>query len=223
MTEKDGVLDLEYHYDRQKRQSHIYRCKRRGIEVVRVIQTYFPRTLRVLDIGTADGLMIPVLLEHFPSLQVIGIDRSFALLNVANRTEISPVLADAVVPPFAAATFDVISATAVIEHLHAPETMLRHCWQVLRPGGGCIITTPDPFFEHIATRLGLLPDEQHYSVLNLRRVRQMMENVGFRVLETRKFMMSPVGFPMEIKIEQMLRKFSLDFLFMNQIVVGQRL
>jgi ubiquinone/menaquinone biosynthesis C-methylase UbiE len=219
---KDGVLGIEYHYRRQSRRSHTYRLWRRGAELARVIQVYCPAAHRLLDIGTADGLVIPVIQREIPALRVTGLDRSLELLQAGNRAFFSPLLADATQLPFSTASFDVVSAAAVIEHLHHPMDMLRGCYRVLRPGGICIITTPDPFFERLATSLGILNGEQHPQVFDLVYLKTMFERAGFEVLEAEKFMLSPVGFPLERRIEQVCKKIGLGSMLLNQIVAGQR-
>lgn len=224
MTESlssDGVLNIDYHYQRKKRRSYRYRLWRRGQEVVRIIETYFPAASSLLDVGTADGLMLPILAQRFPKLRVVGLDRSWELLEAVGRMPFRVLQADATMLPVAARTFDVVSATAVIEHLHAPLHFLEDCRRVLKPGGICIITTPDPFFEQIATRLRLLPQEQHHEVMNLDSVKKLVQASGMEVITAEKFMLSPVGFPFEIFWEQLVRRMGLGGLLLNQIIVGR--
>src|SRR5581483_5646380 len=44
--------------------------------------------------------------------------------------------------PFPAASFDLVTALDVIEHVDADEKVLREAHRVLRPGGHMLITTP---------------------------------------------------------------------------------
>jgi hypothetical protein len=110
----------------------------------------------------------------------------------------------------------------VIEHLHHPLAMLRGCYRVLRPGGICIITTPDPFFERLAAWIGHLPDEQHAQTFNLAFLKTMLKGVGFEVVEAGKFMLSPVGFPLERRVEWMFKRVGIGGVLLNQIVAGRR-
>ena len=47
-----------------------------------------------------------------------------------------------------------------------------------------------------------------------------LRKVGFNILETEKFMMSPIGFPYELKIEKIMKSIGVGFLLLNQLVVG---
>lgn len=218
---RKGVLGIDYHHQRRNRRSHSYRLWRRGIEITRTIHMYCPSAHRLLDIGTADGLTVSVIKEEFPSLKVIGLDRSLDLLKVGNAMSLAPVLADAIHLPFSTA-FDIVSATAVIEHLYRPLNMLLECRRVLRPGGICVVTTPDPFFDRLATLIGHLPDDQHQSSFTLKSLIKLFKEAGFIVVEKEKFMMSPIGFPRERCIESVLKRVGCAFLLLNQIVVAQR-
>ncbi len=45
--------------------------------------------------------------------------------------------------PYADASFDVVTATEVIEHLEDYRQVLREIYRVLKPGGVCILSTPN--------------------------------------------------------------------------------
>jgi SAM-dependent methyltransferase len=218
---KDGILGLDYHYGRQHRPSFKYRLWRRGKEVSRAIQSYQTHAENMLDVGVADGLMIPVLQEAWSNLKIIGLELSWELLRLGDCTRFVPLLADATDLPFADESFDVVSAVAVIEHINQPLRMLENAYRILRPGGICIVTTPNPFFEWIAARVGRLPEDQHRYTFNLHSLRCLMEQAGFEVIEAEPFMISPAGLPYEDKIEVLFRKLGLGRLLLNQIVVGR--
>jgi len=79
--------------------------------------------------------------------RVTGIDTSDEGIRFCRRThpEASFLVASADNPKLAETlgrTFDAIVATEVIEHLYSPETFLRNCTALLRPGGLLILSTP---------------------------------------------------------------------------------
>jgi len=219
--ETDGVMDRAYHFQRRSRRSHAYRLQRRGIEVVRAIRDFGLPSQLLLDIGTADGLMVNEVRKALPQLKVVGLDRSRDLLQFADYRTIQPVLADATVLPFPDQSFDLVSAAAVIEHLHQPEALLYECHRILRPDGLCIVTTPDPFFERVATLVGHLPADQHHFRFRLSQLGELMRKSGFEVIRLEKFMISPIGLPLERTLERALRRLRAGWLLLNQISVGR--
>ncbi len=46
------------------------------------------------------------------------------------------------------------------------------------------LTTPDPFFERVATWLGHLSCEGHNETMNRQKLGQLLQNAGFSVEET---------------------------------------
>ncbi len=215
------MLGLDYHYGRQRRPTFKYRLRRRGKEIARAIQSYHPQAQNLLDLGVADGLMIPVLREILPDLKIIGLDLSWELLMLGDHTTFVPLLADATALPFIDGSFDVVSAAAIIEHINQPLKLLSHIQRVLRSGGLCILTTPNPFFEKIAARVGRLPEDQHRYTFNLPDLRRLMEQVGFEVIVAEPFMISPGGLPYEDKIETFFKQVGLGRLLLNQLLVAR--
>jgi SAM-dependent methyltransferase len=87
--------------------------------------------MRVLDVGTGTGLVADAL---GPGVQVVGVDRSPAML--AYRREVRPpgINADARWLPFSAGVFDAWIASFLLNHL-PPEEPLAEASRVVRPGG----------------------------------------------------------------------------------------
>lgn len=218
-----GVLSIEYHREREQNVALKYRLKRRTNEVLKAIKTHTTKhQLALLDIGTADGLMLNNLANELSPRRSVGIDFSSELLKFANSDRSFFVQSDASRLPFKDDFFDVIVACAVIEHVPNAGTMIDECNRVLKRGGLCIITTPDPFFEHIATMIGHLENDQHNETFNLLQLESLFEAHGFSVIGADKFMMSPFGFPYEHVIEKIMKLIGLRFLLLNQLIVGKK-
>ena len=220
---REGVYGIGYHHGRQTKRALKYRLARRADEVVRLVKrlaSHDPCCL--LDLGTADGMMLQRMLGGLNTSFAVGADLSLELLSVIEHPAVRPVQANGVGLPFSDGTFDLVVATAVIEHVSDPIGMLRECRRVLAPRGLVVITTPDPFWERIATAVGHLPDEGHQKTLNLDRMRVYLKRADLELQEAYKFMASPWGLPAELVIESVMRTLGFSFILLNQIAVGRR-
>ncbi len=93
--------------------------------------------------------------------------------------------------------FDTIINLAVIEHLNDPESFLMNCQRLLKPGGRMVITTPTRLGERVRDILsifGLLQRSKrggkiqgHVNIFTLESIRDLMQECGFRVAESRYF------------------------------------
>ncbi len=217
-----GVLKLDYHLDRKKKRAFVYRFQRRTKEVLKAIQEYQPKPNNVLDLGTADGLMLSKIKDQFPKSNCLGIEYSQSLIKTNQDKRIKIIQGNVLNLPFKKPKFEVIIAAAVIEHLNQPQKLIKESQKVLKKNGILILTTPDPFWEKTATLVGHLKEERHYSTINLSELAKILENQGFQILEKKKFMFSPIGFPYEETIEKIIRLFHLDFLMANQLIIARK-
>ncbi len=80
--------------------------------------------------------------------------------------------------PFAAASFDTIVSTQVMEHVKEPWRMVEEIARVLRPGGVCIVTAPFMLQFHA--------DPSDYYRYSTEGARHLCARAGLEVLETGK-------------------------------------
>jgi ubiquinone/menaquinone biosynthesis C-methylase UbiE len=176
----------------------------------------------ILDVGTADGLVLEKVQREFAVPISVGIDRSYELLRTNSNPCLHLIQADAHRLPFGDNHFDTVIATALIEHVSEPPQVVRECYRVLQPHGLCLVTTPVPFFERVATLLGHLEDAGHVQTFSLSQLKEVFEGCGFEVIEAAKFMLSPIGLPFETALEKVLSRLGLHYLFLNQLLVGRK-
>ena len=122
-----------------------------------------------------------------------GLEYSKELIDACEDPRLTMVQGDAMKPPFPDNSFDIVTASALIEHVDSPKDMLKEVGRVLRPGGIVLITTPVPVFERIATAIGHLPEEQHQETMTLKTLEWYLEAAGFEPVALEKFMVSPWG------------------------------
>jgi 2-polyprenyl-3-methyl-5-hydroxy-6-metoxy-1,4-benzoquinol methylase len=138
-----GVCDIDYYHGRQKRCQLTYRLCRRTEEVERALSCYSVKPLQtIIDIGTADGLMLASLRQKWGKLTFIGIDHCLNLLKSTSSNGVIKIQADALNLPLRGSFADVVIATATIEHVADPGKVVRECAKVLWSGGLIVLTTP---------------------------------------------------------------------------------
>lgn len=218
-----GVLDKTYALGRKTKKAWRYRLRRRTHEVIQTIYKYHPSRIdSILDIGTAEGLMLSTIKKEFSETQCIGLEYSQELIEMNQDKNIKIIQGDAQALPFRDNSFNIVVATAVIEHLNQPLKMLKEAHRVLKRGGIIILTTPDPFWDKIGQKIDHQEKETHIQAFNLKKLNRMFKAVKFKNLRAEKFMLSPIGFPFELKIEKLLKFLKLDFVLLNQIIVGMK-
>jgi len=217
-----GVESKNYAIGRKTKRSWRYRLKRRTYEIIQAIHKYHqPKIDTILDIGTAEGAMLSSIKKEFPQAKCIGLEYSQELIDINQDKNIKIIQGDAQNLPFENNSFDIAIATAVIEHLPEPSKIISEAYRILKKNGLFILTTPDPFFDQIAEILSR-EETGHQITFNLRNLKENFKKVNFHILCAEKFMFSPIGFPAELKIEKLIKFFKLDFILLNQLIVGKK-
>ncbi len=112
-----------------------------------VISRYFKPSasdstpVRVLDVGCGAGRVLQMLSEYG---QVYGTDLSSLALEFCRKRGFEGVCQADIIEglPFPNATFDLITALDVVEHLQDDAAGLRNLWQALKPGGLLVVSVP---------------------------------------------------------------------------------
>ena len=91
----------------------------------------------LLDVGCGGGLLAP----HVHGYRHVGVDLTESALAIAAEHGIEPVVADAANLPFDDASFDVVVAGEVLEHVTDLEGTVAEATRVLKPGGTFVSDT----------------------------------------------------------------------------------
>src|SRR3989344_243722 len=133
---------------------------------------------RALDLGCGDGYWADKLKNLGYQVTPVDIPRTYPNLDF-DKPYKGTVFADMNQPfPLEDNSFDLIWCTEVIEHLINHKQTVKEIMRVLKPGGCCIITTPNSFFWlHYFFKLFGLSNKQwqHEDHVNFFHIKQIKE------------------------------------------------
>jgi len=216
-------MDEIYLKRRQKKSYTSYRLEKRIEAIIDSLKGYTSNSFNfILDVGTADGKMLKRIATHLNIKKAIGIDISKEAIKIANQQKnIRVSLGNFIDLPFKEGVFDVLLASAVVEHIEDVDSVLKESYRVLKNGGLFCVTLPNPFFDWINSKL---VKTYHIRRYWLKEIMHIMENFGFRIVKAHYFMLCPFGqLPFAISIEKFFRFLRLDFLLFNHITIGKKI
>jgi SAM-dependent methyltransferase len=150
-----------------------------GAERVELFARYVggPRR-RVLDLGCRDGALTRAYAE---GNEVVGVDADREALAEAAKLGIETRWADVDAPlPFEDASFDVVVAGELLEHLRDPRRLVAEARRVLRPGGVLVASVPNAY--RLKNRLRFLlgrepeDDPTHLQMFSADEVRALLSD-----------------------------------------------
>lgn len=145
-----------------------------------VLQQPAPRSgMSLLDVGCGDGLAL-IRMRHL-GWDVHGVDTDAQAVDRARQRGLDVRFGTLSDQSYPDSTFDVVTMTHVIEHVHDPVALLRECRRILKPGGRLVVHTPN--LQSLGHRLyreawrGLEPP-RHLHIFSLRNLPQVLERSG---------------------------------------------
>jgi len=123
---------------------------------------------RLLDVGCARGDFLAYLLDRHPDVQAVGVDAYSKGVRDPRIEFHARALPECGFPD---AAFDLVTAWAVLEHLHAPDVSFREIHRILRPGGRFVflVTNAESLYGKRAFREDVPRHTYHFSPAVLRR------------------------------------------------------
>jgi 2-polyprenyl-3-methyl-5-hydroxy-6-metoxy-1,4-benzoquinol methylase len=101
----------------------------------------FKKNGRLLEVGCGSGAMLGVMQDLGWHVEGVDVDSSGVKVARANGLEVH--LGDVYSKHYADNSFDAITLSHVIEHVHDPIGLIRECARILKPGGKISIVTPN--------------------------------------------------------------------------------
>lgn len=131
---------------------------------------------KVLDLGCRDGALTS---RYAQGNEVVGVDADREALAEAEKLGIETRWADLDEPlPFEDASFDVVVAGELLEHLRDPGRLVREVLRVLRPGGTFVASVPNAYRlkNRLRFMLGRKPEDDptHLQMFSAADVQQLL-------------------------------------------------
>jgi malonyl-CoA O-methyltransferase len=131
-------------YDRAARLQQLVRD-----ELAQRLRELAPRPRRILDLGCGTGEATVALRRHFRGAQVTGLDLAPSMVLATRRRSrfwrpLSAVVADTQALPFAAASFDVVFSSLMLQWCEQPDRAFAEIHRVLAPDGVLLFSTFGP-------------------------------------------------------------------------------
>jgi 2-polyprenyl-3-methyl-5-hydroxy-6-metoxy-1,4-benzoquinol methylase len=184
----EGILERGEEY-----QEELYRRRVEGVERSKLWLQFFYRRrdeivysiakplLRdgwsILDIGCGVSLMARIADKAGKGVKVTGLDISTSVLeeNRKRWPDHEWIEGNAADPPFDE-QFDLVLSTELLEHLTDRVEAMHNWFELVKPGGYFILTTPTPTMK--------IPNGPHLGFESLGTVRKVMGEHGIRMVES---------------------------------------
>lgn len=213
--------NVDYLFYRKTKRTVKYKLRRRTAMILEMAGKYKNQDgISVLDVGTADGYMLPILKDALGARICYGIEPSAELMGsgVGSYPLIQAVGEQL---PFKNESFDLVTAASVIDHLKEPEVFLSECRRVLKEQGIVIITLVAPFYDKLAVSLKI-KDDDHPHHFTEKTIASFIKEQGFEVLQSSRFALPFFGVFFERFIEKFLNFIHFYWPMFYIITVGKK-
>jgi ubiquinone/menaquinone biosynthesis C-methylase UbiE len=147
---------------------------------------------RILDLGCGTGTLIQRLLHLAPEIEIVGIDPSAEMLNVARQklpksVELQVGSADSI--PFPNESFDLIISTNAFHYFRNPSQAIQEAKRVLKPNGHLVIT--DWCDDYLTCRICdvflRLFNRAHFRTYGVSECQTMLQDEGLTKISIEKY------------------------------------
>lgn len=189
MRKSDPGYDFteEYSEKRAAESLETYGLRRRTDVILEILQALEEDTV-VLDLGTADGLMISMLRKKLNNMTFIGLDLDLRLVKVARKCRLDVINANIYGLCIRDSSIDVALLCSTFKHLSNPDGALSEFHRILKPDGLLIITDPRPMVVRVGSLMGYFDKRYSKNVWSVKSVTRQVERCGFTKIEEKYFM-----------------------------------
>ncbi len=211
-----------YAESRKRRDIFHYTLTRRSETVADFIgKTQLPENAHVLDVGTADGLMLEILNQIFPNFSLDGLERSPELVKLCKQKGFNAVQGDARDLPFSDHSYDAVLIAATLKHIPQYQKVVQEFKRVLIPNGYLIVVDPTPLALWMGIYRGHFETKYLPNIWSLKETSRRISAEGFEIIAKQKYMLFPFYFPGSRAIEIFLKKCSITGTFLHQGILAK--
>lgn len=147
---------------------------------------------RILDLGCGTGTLIQRLLHLAPEIEIVGLDPSAEMLNIARQklpksVELRLGSADGI--PFPNESFDLIISTNAFHYFRNPSQAIQEAKRVLKPNGHLVIT--DWCDDYLTCRICdvflRLVNRAHFRTYGVSECQRMLQDEGLARVSIEKY------------------------------------
>jgi len=141
----------------------------------------FQRNGHLLDIGCGNGQALKCMGEL--GWQVQGVDFDPEAVQIARKKGLEVRLGSLEAQAFPRDSFDAITMSHLIEHVHDPLSLLRECRRILRPSGRLALVTPNinsAGHRIYGSSWFHLDPPRHLRIFNIGSLTTLLQKAGFQ-------------------------------------------
>jgi len=236
---ESGVMFKDYAKDRKKKKHLSFRYQSRAMEAGWALRKYGTGVSnpQILDLGCADGLTMALLHKLASAGRSIGIEYTQELVDSAEPMPegCSIQQGDVTELPknLRKSNFHLVTALALLEHIHNPEKVFNQVYEALVPGGLFVATCPSPIWDKISGATGLHKEEYHFTDFRWPLFKDFCDKANLKPVRYKPFMFVPyaflpyLGIPVSAKFSGKLDAFIRALFifrpsFVNQLFIAQK-
>lgn len=182
MIKDSTKAQIKYYDDLwTKRLRMNYLQLRRSIKIFQYVSRIMHgnKRIKVLDLGCGDG-RFTAFLGEFVTTDAIELSEEAVKIAQQKHPYVNFFQGSALEYPFDKGAYDVVISQEVVEHIEDQAAYLKVCYEVLKPGGYLIMTTPNKkVFDHMAG--GNWSQQPVEKILTPKQFRQLVSH-NFRIL-----------------------------------------
>lgn len=178
-TAGSSAFDYSNYYGEKNLEIPEFVYERLG-EIVRSFEKY-RRNNRFLDVGCGAGTLLSVALKE--NWNAEGVEVSQPSVDFLRSKGIKVFHGDLASADFEDNSFDVVTSVETLEHISAPENILKEVYRILRPGGLFWGTTPHgngASARLLGTDWTCIAPPEHLHLFSVKGIRKLMAEHGFR-------------------------------------------